>query len=317
MRWCAGSAQNDAHGGTHLQRDSDVSAVARMMPDALAEEFPSLRTVLVFIVLATAAASISETLRKAVNLPLVTGYILAGVICGPHLLALLSSTETKQLARIVNDDAMGFIGFSAGSKFLLSELQGSLRLFLTLLAGLVCVTYCFVFTGFFFASPWLSLTASQPNDVLPVCLFIACLAVARSPSSAIAVVTELNAYGPFTTAALSVVILMDVVVVLLFALTVLMVRVVAPTPGKDSAPVGLVLGLFAFQIAISVVLGAALGGLLHGFITCTDAGVTVTSREAASDETTSSFSSAAAATAAMKPSMASRTAPVRESTARL
>ena len=218
---------------------SDASSL-----DAAPESsFPSLRTVCAFIVLAAAAASIAEALKKTLRLPLITGYILGGIICGPHLLALLSAVETTQLALIVNDDAMGFIGFSAGSKFLLSELQGSLRPILSLLCGLVCVTYCLVLSGLLFASPWLALTAGRPpTEVLAICLIIACLAVARSPSSAIALVSELNAYGTFTTAVLSVTVLMDVVVVLLFALTQLMVHAVAPEPGMDSAPVGQVRG---------------------------------------------------------------------------
>ena len=37
----------------------------------------------------------------------------------------MAKPESLQLARIITDDAMGFIGFSAGSKFLLSELSGS------------------------------------------------------------------------------------------------------------------------------------------------------------------------------------------------
>ena len=47
----------------------------------------------------------------------------------------------------------------------------------------------------------------------------------------------ISAHGPFTTAALSVTVLMDVVVVLLFALTLLVVRAIDPAPGADSPSV--------------------------------------------------------------------------------
>ena len=244
------------------------------MAEAEPSGLPDFHTVCSFVVLATAAASISEVLRKTFKLPLITGYILTGILCGPHVLALVSDGQTKSLARVINDDAMGFIGFSAGSKFLLSELQGNLRQILSLLFGLVVTTYCLVLLGLMLASPWLALTAGRPQaEAIAIALIIACLAVARSPSSAIALVSELNAYGTFTTAALSVTVLMDVVVVLLFALTLLMVHAVAPEPGKESAPVGEVLGLFGIQLIVSGIIGVALGHGMHAFISCTSSGV--------------------------------------------
>ena len=49
-----------------------------------------------------------------------------------------------------------------------------------------------------------------------VSMLAACVAVARSPSSAIAVVSELQADGPFTQTVLGVTMVTDVVVILLF-----------------------------------------------------------------------------------------------------
>ena len=42
------------------------------------------------------------------------------------------------------------------------------------------------------------------GDQLAAALLIACLAVARSPSSAIAIISEMNAQGPFTAVSLTV-----------------------------------------------------------------------------------------------------------------
>ena len=218
--------------------------------------FPELRTFAAFAVAAIAASTLAEWGRKTLRLPLITGYIVGGILCGPFAINILSRPHCLQLARIVTDDAMGFIGFSAGSKFLLSELEGSLTQVLSLLAGLVGITYALVLGGIGLASPWLELTSSSPpHEVLSIALIIACLAVARSPSSAIAVVSELSAYGPFTTAVLSVIVLMDVVVVLVFALTMLVVHAI--TPAKDGAlppSVLTVLSLFCMQLLISAVV---------------------------------------------------------------
>ena len=192
-------------------------ATTRIISMADEEAWPTFRSICAFAVVSIASSTMSEVCRKHLRLPLITGYILAGILCGPYSLGLLSSVECKNLARIIVDDAMGFIGFSAGSKFLLSELQGSLKPVLSVLFGLVSVTYCLVLVGVYLASPYLSFTASLPQEqVVAISMITACLAVARSPSSAIAIISELGAHGSFTTLALSVTVLMDVVVVLLF-----------------------------------------------------------------------------------------------------
>ena len=235
---------------------------------------PTLHTFVAFAVVAVASSSLAEWLRKSMNLPLITGYILGGIICGPYVVAILSRIECSQLAVLITDDAMGFIGFSAGSKFLLSELSGSLKAVLYLLVGQLIAIYVLVFGGITLASPWLQITSDGPPETtLSIALIVACLAVARSPSSAIALVSELSAHGTFTTAVLSVTVLIDVVVVVIFALTLVVVRAVAPSPGEESPSVTTVLGLFALQMAVSAVVGVLLGYVLHGFISCTSHGL--------------------------------------------
>ena len=116
--------------------------------------WPTLHTFAAFAIASIAASTLSEWTRKTLRLPLITGYIVGGIICGPYAIAILQRPECIQLAHVVTDDAMGFIGFSAGSKFLLSELSGSLKQVLSLLLGLVSVTYALVLSGLMLASPW-------------------------------------------------------------------------------------------------------------------------------------------------------------------
>ena len=243
------------------------------MVDALGP--PSLRTWAAFFLSAVASSTISSWLQRSTRLPLITGYIIGGILCGPHAIGLLSSVECTQLAKLITDDAMGFIGFSAGAKFLLSELTGSLKVIISLTCGVVVISYVLVFSGMYLCAPWLEVSAGQsPSNVMAIALIIACLAVARSPSSAIAVVSELGAHGTFTTAALSLTVLTDVVVVLLFALTLLLVEALSTDDnGKEKPSTAVVLGVFGLQMAISTVAGIVLGYLLHGFISCTSSGV--------------------------------------------
>ena len=149
------------------------------------QAWPTLQSLAGFTVVAVAASTLAEYGRRGLGLPLITGYILVGVLCGPFAIGLLDASDLHALGHIINDDAMGFIGFSAGSKFLLSELRGQLRLVMSVLLGLVGVTYALVLGGLMAAAPFLPLTANmEPRESFAVALLVACLAVARSPSSA-------------------------------------------------------------------------------------------------------------------------------------
>ena len=246
-----------------------------------ADDLPSLRNYGAFLFICAAAAQVSDWARKSLQLPLITGYILMGILCGPFVLELLGKTECSVLSRIVVSDAMGFIGFSAGSKFLLSEIRGSLRHTIGVLLGQLLLIYPLVFAGVYFLAPWLELTArATPDEVLAISLFIAALAVARSPSSAIALVSELGASGLFTTVSISVTVLIDIVVVFIYAITLLFVRQIMPKSGQAPVPAGFVVGLFFLQIAASCVVGIALGYLLHAIITLTTKGVMTSAKTA-------------------------------------
>ena len=72
-----------------------------------------------------------------------------------------------------------------------------------------------------------------------------------------------GAQGRFTTAVLSVTVLMDVIVVLLFAVTLLTVHAIAPEAGEAPGSPWQVLGLFGFQLFVSALVGLLLAAMLH------------------------------------------------------
>jgi NhaP-type Na+/H+ or K+/H+ antiporter len=88
--------------------------------------FPDATTLGAFAMVAVAASSAAQ-LGRGLHLPLISGYILAGAIAGPYVLGLLTHEQVHSMKLLINSDAMGFIGFSAGTKFLLTELHGSVK----------------------------------------------------------------------------------------------------------------------------------------------------------------------------------------------
>ena len=68
------------------------------MPAEEATPWPTARTFAVFAVVAIASSTLSDWSRKLTRLPLITGYIAGGVLCGPYAIAILSRPESLQLA---------------------------------------------------------------------------------------------------------------------------------------------------------------------------------------------------------------------------
>ena len=61
-------------------------------------------------------------LVKLIKLPNVTGYLLAGLLLGPSVLGLLSE-DFLAAASLISDMALGFIAFSIGNEFRVSQLK--------------------------------------------------------------------------------------------------------------------------------------------------------------------------------------------------
>ncbi len=96
-------------------------------------------------------------------------------------------------------------------------------------------------------------------EVLAMGLILGLVATANSPSSTVAVINETRSRGPFTTLALGVTVLKDVVVIALMAVTLAVARgLVDPGSRFDET---LLFGILT-EIAASLALGLALGGLL-------------------------------------------------------
>ena len=92
-----------------------------------------------------------------------------------------------------------------------------------------------------------------------VSLLAGSILVARSPSSAIAIIKELRAKGPFTQTALGVTVIMDAVVIVDFALNSSLADVLLNNIGMN---LGFVL-LLAVELAISIALGLVVGKILE------------------------------------------------------
>ncbi len=77
------------------------------------------------IFIALASKQIGQYIA-ALKLPLITGYLLVGVVVGPFILGWISADTVKDL-RIIDELSLAFIGFAAGSELYLKELRSRFR----------------------------------------------------------------------------------------------------------------------------------------------------------------------------------------------
>lgn len=197
-----------------------------------------------------------------IKLPLITGFLFAGIVSGPAGLNVISMDAVKSL-RYVDQIALGFIAFCAGGELYLHELKDLLKGIKWITIGLVVSTFSLGALCVFTLTDFVPVIKDMPvNGKIAVSLLAGSILVARSPSSAIAVIKELRAKGPFTQTALGVTVIMDGVVIVVFALNS---SIADALLNNTSTNIGFVLLLTA-ELAAAIILGLGVGKLL-AFVT--------------------------------------------------
>lgn len=196
------------------------------------------------------------------RLPLISGFLFAGMLAGPYLLRLLSAEAVINL-RFVDQIALAFIALAAGSELYIKDLRTRLRSIKWVTFGLVTTTFILGSAATFFCSELIPFMRTMPITArLAVAILTGSILVARSPSSAIAVIHELRARGPFTQTALGVTVIMDVVVICLFAIN---------SSISDALFTGMqvnlrFLVLVVAELMVSVIVGYLLGRILEAIL---------------------------------------------------
>ncbi len=153
----------------------------------------------------------------AIGLPYITGYLAAGAVAGWFVLELLPVGAEVEL-RFVDEISLGLIAFVAGSELYIPELRDRVRTILTM-AGAISVAGLAIIGG---TVGGLATVASFGDvlggaEIVAMAVLGGTVLLALSPPSTIAVIKEVGARGRFTSTALSLTIVMDVVVVVAFA----------------------------------------------------------------------------------------------------
>ena len=191
-------------------------------------------SVLLLLSISLLAGLVLSRLAKILKLPAVTAYLIAGVLIGPYALGQLGAllgvnglgftaipnktggytSEFLESFAILSDVALGFIAFSIGNEFRISQLKKIGK------QATIVGIFQAVFTTLVVDAVLICLHFAMPNILpLEVAIILGAIASATAPAATLMVVKQYKAKGKVTDILLPVVALDDAVGLILFAVS--------------------------------------------------------------------------------------------------
>ncbi|KAE9268267.1 hypothetical protein PR003_g31504 [Phytophthora rubi] len=184
----------------------------------------TLSHLLAFVLVLLGAHPLGLFFPKYFRLPLITGYLVAGILSGPFLANLLNEDVVGILGSYVNAFALSFISFQAGQEIYLPELRPQIKSIVALLATYYYCTAMALGTTVFMLAAGVSFYSGLVRSCqLGIELMFASISVLVSPSTVMGLKVELNSVVPFTHVALGTCMTAEFVVLVSFSVS----RVVA------------------------------------------------------------------------------------------
>ncbi len=180
------------------------------------------QTASIFLSLSIAllAGLLLSRLAKLVKLPAVTAYLISGVLIGPFALGAFNvpgigiTAEQIEGFGLISDLALGFIAFSMGNEFRLSQLKkiGKQAAVIGILQAVITTAVVDI--------ALIALHFAMPDALsIPAAIVLAAVATATAPAATLMVVKQYKAKGPVTDLLLPVVALDDAVGLVVFAIS--------------------------------------------------------------------------------------------------
>lgn len=220
-----------------------------------------MESYLICLAVALIGGLMLSRLTKLIHLPAVTAYLVAGLILGPFCFGAFglegfgfNSLEQVDSLKVITQTALGFIAFTIGNEFRLSQLKtfgkkaitiGILQAVITTLVVdvvLIVLHICF------------------PNVItVPCAIVLGAIASATAPAATLMVVRQYKANGPLTKLLLLVVAIDDAVGLVLFSVSF----GVASALAHGQVSVLAVVVEPIVEIVLSLALGSVMGWLLN------------------------------------------------------
>jgi Kef-type K+ transport system membrane component KefB len=202
-------------------------------------------------------------MAEKVKLPRITGYLACGILFGPFLLGFVSADTVSEM-RFINDLALTFIALAAGGELKISGLKERVSLIaLNIVVQIVAIFFGCVLILYFLGPVFNVVPINNISISIAAGLITASVMAARSPSTMMAVISETRAAGPFTETIMGITVAMDVVVLILFTLSVTVSELLINAGASLSSSTAL---LLLVEILGNLGIGALLGLGLISYI---------------------------------------------------
>lgn len=229
----------------------------------LSDQRPDATVALAAIGFLLLTGTLFSELLETIGLPHLTGYLVAGIVAGPHVLHVVDHVTVERLS-LVNTLALALIAFAGGAELRLESIREVARglawatlvqtvgVLLALSVGFVALARMIPFT-----------TGMSAPTLFGVGLLWGVLAVSRSPSALLGILAQTRAKGPLARFSLAFVMSSDVVVVLLLAGVMMLARpLIQPGAALSTED----LSVLGHEILGSVSLGTTLGLVLAAYL---------------------------------------------------
>lgn len=200
---------------------------------------------------------------NALQLPRVSGYLVTGMLVSPSLTGLFSRQVIVKDFAILTDIALGVIAYSIGGSLVYSRLKrlGKNILWITISQGVgaFLLTMIVLLPTLSWLSRFYGPEYTFWDTHLPMALIIGAISLATAPGAVLAIISELQASGPFTTILLGVIALDDGLAIIFYALAATLAQVLVNSTGTSWINT---VGWPFLEITLSVLLGVLAGGYL-------------------------------------------------------
>lgn len=234
----------------NLQTVSSISAIMQKQtePSIIFTGVTEVIMEILRLLLAMVAAYLVGRLAAKLRLPAILGWLVAGMVLGPHALGLINDALLDAKWYNVTESVLECtVGLMIGSELIWKRMKSSGKQIIVTtitesLGAFVCVSAVF---GVIFAL----------TDV-PVYLafMFGGIALATAPAPSLSIVTDMKTAGPVTSTLIPLAVLDDLVAALVFFLVVAGVTAAISTAGVSVAGV-------MFLVFLPVLIGAATGAI--------------------------------------------------------
>ena len=209
------------------------------------------------------AASAAGALANVVGLPRLTGFILVGIVAGPSLLGLLPEAAVVDL-KLIDSFALALIAMLAGGELQVETLRPHARTITVITLVVTGTVWIGMVIAVLAVSPLVPFLAEMSfTGTLAVALLLGIWSANSSPDLTVAVIEERRAKGELVDVILGVTIVKDVLVIVLFTLTLALVTPLLDPAATFSSHELLVLGR---EVGGALVLGAVMGWVFSQYL---------------------------------------------------